>query len=99
VTFLNKTEGSPIRRIGFNSWQRNISVAIGNAPYSAENVNALRNKLATAEPMVAEHINWALHQQDNKRIAAEQQSDFPIKNQRLTERLIRSVEKGLPRDA
>ncbi|MBA6352833.1 tRNA epoxyqueuosine(34) reductase QueG [Colwellia sp. BRX9-1] len=99
ATFLNKTEGSPIRRIGFNSWQRNISVAIGNAPYSAENVNALNNKLATAEPMVAEHINWALHQQDNKRIAAEQQSDFPIKNQRLTERLIRSVEKGLPRDA
>ncbi|MBA6348639.1 tRNA epoxyqueuosine(34) reductase QueG [Colwellia sp. BRX8-9] len=99
ATFLNKTEGSPIRRIGFNSWQRNISVAIGNAPYSAENVNALNNKLATAELMVAEHINWALHQQDNKRIAAKQQSDFPIKNQRLTERLIRSVEKGLPRDA
>ncbi|TWX52452.1 tRNA epoxyqueuosine(34) reductase QueG [Colwellia hornerae] len=99
ATFLSKTAGSPIRRIGFNSWQRNISVAIGNAPYSAENIDALNDKLTTAEPMVAEHIHWALHQQDNKRIAAEQHSDFPIKNQRLTERLIRSVEKGLPRDA
>lgn len=29
-TFLKKTEGSPIRRIGFESWQRNLKVAFNN---------------------------------------------------------------------
>jgi epoxyqueuosine reductase len=31
ATFLRHTEGSPIRRIGFGRWQRNIAVAMGNA--------------------------------------------------------------------
>jgi epoxyqueuosine reductase len=30
-TFLRLTEGSPIRRIGFTRWQRNLAVAMGNA--------------------------------------------------------------------
>jgi epoxyqueuosine reductase len=98
-TFLSKTEGSPIRRIGFQSWQRNIAVAIGNAPYTEENVQALTQNLINAETMVAEHIDWALSQQDQKRIAIEQKNTLPVKNQRLTERLVRSIEKGLPRDA
>ena len=97
--FLSKTEGSPIRRIGFQSWQRNIAVAIGNAPYTIENIQALTHNLTNAESMVAEHIHWALDQQDQKRIAIEQQDTLHVKNLRLTERLIRSVEKGLPRDA
>jgi epoxyqueuosine reductase len=29
-TFLKKTEGSPIRRIGFESWQRNLKIANNN---------------------------------------------------------------------
>jgi len=29
-TFLKKTEGSPIRRIGFESWRRNLRIAIRN---------------------------------------------------------------------
>lgn len=29
--FLQRTEGSPIRRIGHERWQRNIAVALGNA--------------------------------------------------------------------
>jgi epoxyqueuosine reductase len=94
--FLSKTEGSPIRRIGFQSWQRNIAVAIGNALYSEENVHALTNNLVNAQTMVAEHINWALAQQAMKLAAMEHQQE---KNQRLTARLIRSIEKGLPRDA
>ncbi|RZL11101.1 MAG: tRNA epoxyqueuosine(34) reductase QueG, partial [Rubrivivax sp.] len=31
ATFLRLTEGSPIRRIGFAKWQRNLAVAMGNA--------------------------------------------------------------------
>lgn len=98
-SFLAKTEGSPIRRIGFQSWQRNIAVAIGNASYSEENIHALQHNLQNAESMVAEHIEWAITQQLTKLNAITQQLEQQEKNQRLTARLIRSVEKGLPRDA
>jgi epoxyqueuosine reductase len=97
--FLNTLQGSPIRRIGFQSWQRNIAVALGNAPFSDDIIIALMERLTEANEFVSEHINWALTQQNKKKaieakIAAEQD-----KNHRLTLRLIRSVEKGLPRDA
>jgi len=98
-SFLAKTEGSPIRRIGFQSWQRNIAVAIGNAPYSEKNIVALKHNLHHAQAMVAEHIEWAIAQQLTKLNVITQQLEQQEKNQRLTARLIRSVEKGLPRDA
>jgi len=60
--FLKNTEGSAIRRIGHERWQRNIAIALGNAPRSKKIVSALENKLAEATPVVAEHINWALNQ-------------------------------------
>jgi epoxyqueuosine reductase len=44
--------------------------------------------------MVAEHIHWALSQQDQRKL-----SDHNNANTRLNARLIRSIEKGLPRDA
>lgn len=92
ATFLKNTEGSAIRRIGFERWQRNIAVALGNAPYDEAIVTALKCAQATATPLVKEHIDWALAQQ----MAKHQQDTVPI---RLTQRLVRSIEKGLPRDA
>ena len=89
--FLTRTEGSPIRRIGYQRWLRNIAVAMGNAPYCAEIVDTLQQKQVT-DSMVREHIDWALCQQQNKQLAPQ-----PV--QRLNQRLIRAVEKGLPRDA
>jgi len=91
--FLDSLQGSPIRRIGFQSWQRNIAVALGNAPFDANIVSALKQKKITASTMVAEHIDWALSQQDGRKL--EQKSATT----RLNARLIRSIEKGLPRDA
>lgn len=91
-TFLRLTEGSPIRRIGYESWQRNIAVGLGNAECSEDIITALQTRLPDASEMVAEHIQWALGQQQEK------QSQQP-QSGRLTLRLIRSVEKGLPRDA
>ncbi|WP_223787537.1 tRNA epoxyqueuosine(34) reductase QueG [Marinicella meishanensis] len=58
--FLSNTEGSPIRRIGYDAWQRNIAVALGNAEPDAATIQALQAKLLTASPMVKEHIEWAL---------------------------------------
>jgi epoxyqueuosine reductase len=61
--FLSKTEGSAIRRIGYERWLRNIAVALGNAPPSDLIVEALKNKLNDASELVKNHVSWALAQQ------------------------------------
>ncbi len=63
VEFLKKMEGSPIRRIGFERWQRNIAIALGNAPSSPHIIGALENKLPDSTALVQEHIKWALQRQ------------------------------------
>ena len=45
-TWLEKTEGSAIRRIGYERWLRNIAVALGNAKTTREVVRALRDTAA-----------------------------------------------------
>ncbi len=92
ATFLKLTEGSAIRRIGFDRWQRNLAVALGNAPYQEAICAALQARLVSASELVAEHIHWALAQQQKKRW--QQTNLLP----RSTERLIRIIQKGLPRD-
>lgn len=63
TTFLKKTEGSAIRRIGHHKWLRNIAIALGNQEKTAEVVKALQSKKAlTDSEMVNEHIDWALNQ-------------------------------------
>ena len=70
VTFLEKTQGSAIRRTGYSGWLRNISVALGNADYDPEILTSLQAKRATTDPMVQEHIDWAIQQQNSKRDAS-----------------------------
>ena len=66
-TFLKNTEGSAIRRIGYQSWLRNIAIALGNAPTSEKIIQVLEEKkrgLVDADnDMVIEHIDWALAEQ------------------------------------
>ncbi|HET8808252.1 MAG TPA: tRNA epoxyqueuosine(34) reductase QueG [Methylophaga sp.] len=61
--FYQKLEGSPIRRIGYACWMRNIAVALGNAKPDKNIQQALQNKRTEVNEMVAEHIDWALTQQ------------------------------------
>ena len=63
-TFLARMEGSAIRRIGYNSWIRNIAVALGNAdsPNKDRIISALKAKRTSCNEMVDEHIDWALAQ-------------------------------------
>lgn len=61
--FLKHTEGSPIRRTGYEGWLRNCAVALGNAPFDPLIVRALSAKRPAVSPMVQEHIDWALAQQ------------------------------------
>ena len=64
ATFLHKTEGSAIRRIGYRQWLRNVAVALGNAPSHPEMRDALARKLATTDnAIVREHLSWALQRQ------------------------------------
>ena len=61
--FLQRTEGSAIRRTGYESWLRNIAVALGNAPGSEAVVAALQARSGDASAVVREHVAWALQRQ------------------------------------
>lgn len=63
--FLANTEGSAIRRIGYEGWLRNLAVGLGNAPSDERTFNALQKKWEQVSPLVQEHIEWALAQHEN----------------------------------
>jgi epoxyqueuosine reductase len=62
--FLQRTEGSAIRRIGWQRWRRNLAVALGNAARAAVDPAPIRHALQAAQvqgdALVAEHVHWAL---------------------------------------
>ena len=72
--FLKKMQGSPIRRIGYDAWLRNIAVALGNLMrHLVENkavdkdtsrkiTRVLEEKKTHPSKLVREHIDWALRQ-------------------------------------
>ena len=66
-TFLKNTEGSPIRRIGYERWLRNLAVGLGNANKSPDVIAALEKQKAFPSAMVREHIDWAIAQQQSKK--------------------------------
>lgn len=65
-TFLEKTQGSAIRRIGHERWLRNIAVALGNAPASPQVMLALAARREHSSPLVREHVEWAIQRQTAK---------------------------------
>ncbi|BBO99908.1 epoxyqueuosine reductase [Sulfuriferula nivalis] len=60
--FDQRLQGSAIRRIGHERWLRNIAVALGNAPASAEIMTALKSRAEHPSEIVREHVQWALSQ-------------------------------------
>ncbi len=95
--FLDNTQGSAIRRIGYKKWKRNIAVGLGNqivqTMEEAEEIKSvLQNALDFPDDMVQEHIRWAL--------AEIKQCEFQLGKKsvnRKTLSLARSVEKGMPK--
>ncbi|MES2675192.1 MAG: tRNA epoxyqueuosine(34) reductase QueG [Pseudomonadota bacterium] len=61
--YLTNTEGSAIRRIGYDGWLRNLAVGLGNAPNDLRIIEALTQKREQTSDLVKEHIDWALAQQ------------------------------------
>ena len=64
--FIERTEGSAIRRIGYQCWLRNIAVGLGNAPKTEKVVSALIARRKNSTALVSEHIEWALEQHNEK---------------------------------
>lgn len=64
--FLDKTEGSAIRRIGHERWLRNLAVGLGNAAGSPEILKQLEAKANHPSGLVREHVQWAIEQQKLK---------------------------------
>lgn len=60
--FLERTNGSAIRRIGYERWQRNVAIALGNAPTAPAVVEALLARRDSPSAVVREHVQWALRE-------------------------------------
>jgi len=58
--YLERSAGSALRRLGYLRWQRNIAVALGNAPTAPDVVHALESRRNHPDPMLREHVEWAL---------------------------------------
>jgi epoxyqueuosine reductase len=60
--FLKRTEGSAIRRTGYEGWLRNLAVGLGNAPSTIPVIDALKKRADHPSEVVREHVLWALKQ-------------------------------------
>ena len=69
-TFLRRTEGSAIRRLGFERWLRNLAVALGNAPASTEVRAALQTRESYPSALIREHVQWALDRHQHESTAS-----------------------------
>ncbi|MES2821372.1 MAG: tRNA epoxyqueuosine(34) reductase QueG [Pseudomonadota bacterium] len=58
--FLSRTEGSPLRRAGYQRWLRNLAVGLGNAPSTLPVLEALDSRRDDPSELVREHVAWAL---------------------------------------
>ena len=62
--FHSRLLGSPVHRIGYERWLRNLAVGLGNVPRSAPAaqrvVAALRSRRDHPSELVREHVAWAL---------------------------------------
>ena len=69
ATWLKQTEGMPLRRMNYASWLRNLSIALGNAPKSADILAALTRRRASLaesgqlDEVLSEHLEWAIAEQ------------------------------------
>jgi len=60
ATFLQRTEGSAIRRTGYRGWLRNLAVGLGNSGGGAATIAALQRRRDDPSALVREHVAWAI---------------------------------------
>ncbi|MCL7461120.1 tRNA epoxyqueuosine(34) reductase QueG [Pseudomonas sp. NW5] len=69
--FLARTEGSPLRRAGYERWLRNLAVGLGNAPSTIAVLETLRLYRDHPSALVREHVEWALAEHARRADATE----------------------------
>ena len=62
IEFKERMAGSPIYRIGYERWLRNIAVALGNAPSTTNVIASLSQRATNPSELIREHVSWALAQ-------------------------------------
>jgi len=60
--FKKRTNGTAIRRIGYECWLRNIAIGLGNTTTTKKVINVLKARQDNSSKLVKEHIDWALQQ-------------------------------------
>ncbi len=61
--FTTNTQGSPIKRIGYERWLRNLAIGLGNSAKNSHGYEDIISALQTRRnfsPLVKEHVEWAL---------------------------------------
>lgn len=59
-TYLANTQNSAIRRIGFEGWQRNLAIGLGNSANPDVIPTLLQARANSSSALLNEHIDWAL---------------------------------------
>ncbi|MEH6469882.1 MAG: tRNA epoxyqueuosine(34) reductase QueG [Halopseudomonas sp.] len=70
ATFLKKTEGSPIRRTGYQGWLRNLAIGLGNSGGGTDIIQTLQQRSNDPTELVREHVSWAITQLAEGKAAA-----------------------------
>lgn len=64
--FKENTINTPINRISYFQWLRNIAIGLGNAERNNNIIQILKNKKNNiTDPILNEHIDWAIKKQTN----------------------------------
>ena len=59
--FLEKTEGSPLRRAGYAKFLENLAIGLGNSEEKiSQTLGLLTEKIGAHGPILDEHIQWAI---------------------------------------
>lgn len=66
ATYLSRTEGSALRRLGYQRWLRNLAIGLGNAPANREILLRLQARLPDCSELVQAHVAWAISEQQTK---------------------------------
>ena len=64
--FTSRMAGSPIYRIGYARWLRNLAVGLGNAPGTPAVITALQARRDDPDLLVREHVRWALSRHESQ---------------------------------
>ena len=62
--FKKNTKDTPINRISYFQWMRNITIGLGNSEKNTETLNILKKKKeCISDSILIEHIDWAIKKQ------------------------------------